>query len=263
MTDILVICYGPGCQKYLDDCLKSIERQTDKNHKVYVISSGDYNPQTQLSTSMDVSSKHFHQRMHFPEAVNEGVKLTRSENILICNDDIIMQKDCLKTLVEEIEKHPDRIINPTSTCDNGRFFDLPLGFKMRGFLHLFDANHYTHDQISPHYVHEIINSMHILNPMVPGEMIVKYAAFYCTMMKRSTWNTVGGIDTKLKTGQDDLDFCLRAKAHGISSFITHKALAFHYSGASADIYLTKEDRQWNIDYFNKKWESKGIKLGNI
>lgn len=261
MVDIIVCCYGANSQKYLDDCLLSIQKQTFKEKQVYVISSGDFVPK--INGSMDVIHKHYHSRMHFPEAINEGVTRSRSENILLCNDDIIMQKDCIEKMMSHLEADPTKIINPTSTCDNGRSFKLPLGFMLRSFPHIFEANHFTYEQISPHYLNEIIDSFSILDNVLKQEIRVEFTAFYCTLMKRSTWDKVGGIDTALKTGQDDLDFCIRAREIGFKPVIYLDAFCFHYSGATADIHLTKDDRIWNIDYFNEKWSDKGIQIQKL
>ncbi len=254
MIDIIVCSYGPESQKFLDDCLLSIQRQTYKDKKVYVVSSGDYKPQ--INCSLDVIHKHYLGRMHFPEAVNEGVKLGTSPYILLCNDDIIMQKDCLKNMLLELQKYPNLIINPTSNCDNGKSFNETIGFKLREFIHVFEANQYLHKDISPHYVNEIIDNMQLFSKPTNAFVPVQFAAFYCTLMSRKTWNDVGGIDTKLKTGQDDLDFCLRAREKNIHSMIFFGAFCFHFSGATANIHLTKEDRMFNIDHFNQKWLGK-------
>ncbi len=262
-VDIIIATYSSYGQKYLDDCLLSIQRQTLKDKKVYVVSSGDYKPQ--INTTLDVNHFHYLRRLHFPEAVNEGVKRSSSDHILICNDDIIMQKDCLANILKHSLENPTMILNPVSTCDNGKFFSLPIHFKLREFFHMFESSQYKHDQISPHYVNEIIESMAI-SPYPDaniGMLYVQFAAFYCTIMSRKIWNDVGGIDTALKTGQDDLDFCLRAKNIGIRSAICLDAYAFHYSGATADIHLTKDDRMFNIDHFNKKWTSKGISIPQL
>ncbi len=256
--DIIIATYGPDGQKFLDDCLQSISRQTCKDYQVYLISSGDFKPA--INSSVDVIHKHFLGRLHYPAAVHEGVKLGNSEHILLCNDDIIMNKDLVDRMVNRLTHEPNLIINPLSPCSNGRFYVMPLGFKKRDFQFVFDSNKYSHSDISPHHVDDIIESGGLVPYPVGGKIPVKFCAFFCTAMTRKTWNDVGGIDTALKTGQDDLDFCLRAAEIGIKPVVCFDSFAFHYSGSTADIHLTDEDRKFNVNHFNEKWRSKGISL---
>lgn len=260
-VDIIVCTYGPNGQKYLDDCLLSIQKQTYKDKKVYVISSGEFKPE--INCSMDIVHKHYHSRMHFPEAVNEGVKLGTGSHILLCNDDIILQKQCLERLISHIDQDPKLILNPISPCDNNRFYYLPMAFNYEGKTGFFEQNQYKHDDIYPKYVSDIIESGGLFPSPIKGRLQLQFAAFYCTLMTRNTWKEVGGIDTTLRTGQDDLDFALRAKDIGIKCAATLDAFCFHYSGATADIHLSKSDRMFNIDHFNKKWSHKGIFLEQL
>ncbi len=140
---------------------------------------------------------------------------------------------------------------------------MPLGFKKREFTFAFESNKYAHQDISPHHVDCIIESAGLIPLPVGGKIPIRYCAFFCTAMTRKTWNDVGGIDTALKTGQDDLDFCLRAMEVGIRPYVCLDAFVFHYSGSTADIHLTDDDRSFNINHFNEKWKSKGISLPTI
>lgn len=258
--DIIVCTYGPNSQHFLDDCLKSIYLQTFKEAKTYVISSGDYKPQ--INGPLDVIHKHYYSRMHFPEAINEGVRHGTSDRILLCNDDILMQKNCVERLLKQSIKHPRTVFNPISNCDNSKFYSLPMGFYVDKKIGLFESTQYKYQDTEP-FRDDIIESATLLPSPIEGNIPAIYAAFYCTMMTRKTWNEVGGIDTTLRTGQDDFDFAIRARDIGINSAIALDAFCFHYSGATADLHLSKEDRMFNIDHFNKKWAHKGIQLEQL
>ncbi len=260
MIDIIIPTYSSSGQRYLDDCLESIKKQSYKEYKVYVISSGDYKPT--INTTLDVIHKHYMQRMHFPEAVNEGVKSGKSEYILLANNDIIMQKHCLESMLILLSSKDKLIVNPVSNCSNGKFYTMNIIFKMREFITSFESNQYTYQDIEP-YRADIMESMTTWPGIVNGFFPLEFCAFFCTAMKRSTWNDVGGIDTALRTGQDDFDFCLRARQIGVKSVVSLNSFCFHYSGITANEHLTKEDRQFNIDHFNKKWKNQGIVLPNV
>jgi GT2 family glycosyltransferase len=86
-----------------------------------------------------------------------------------------------------------------------------------------------------------------------GFIIQEFICFYATLIPRTVWNKVGPLDHKFQTGQDDLDYCLRAQNLKIPSMIAIDSLIWHFGGATADLSLTPQIRQENVDYYTKKW----------
>ena len=64
----------------------------------------------------------------------------------------------------------------------------------------------------------------------PGERI---AASGCALLvTRDTWNRVGLFDERYFFGFEDIDFCLRAKAAGLSTVLVDDAVAYHQGGGT-------------------------------
>ncbi len=240
-VSVLLASFGEQSQRYLNLCFRSLEAQTMQDFEVIHVSSGPFSP----NPTGNRTRRHIHSpdRLHFPEAIDMAYKYSApsSECILLLNDDVIMQKNCLRLLYETTMAAQTCILNPKSNCDdNGRFYASEgRFFKLQ----------YRIEEMEELYK-DVIDFNNDRQPF----LIVKQPQvhFYCTMMTRKCWNDVGGIDVNLKTGFDDADFCLRARAKGYFPVIAMHAYALHGSGVSADLHITQEDRAFNEKYFNEK-----------
>lgn len=232
-------------QKYLDACLKSLHAQTYKDIEIILVSTGKYLP----LVDVDI---HCHQkeRLHFPEAIMKAsAKMSNSEYVLLCNDDIIASQTAIEQMVG-ILKMENLILNPMSNCDQLRQFLAPLYVKTLDDRLIEFSQQDRMVNVLP-YVDDIIERSCSFTPMV---FFRQWVAFYFSAMRRSTWDQIGGLDPKFKTGQDDLDFCLRAEKQNIRSAILTSTFVYHFSGVSADKHLDTETRNSNIEYFNEKWK---------
>lgn len=255
---ILIGTYGtlesPGNQSYLDLCLKSLEAQTFKDFDVNIVSSGSYRPEINSTLSI----RHFHsdEQTHFPKAVTMAYEMShaKSKNILLLNDDTILSKTCLSEMYQCLEEY-DVLLNPLSNCDNGLFYLRPIGIRddtQQPFQ--LDRRQYTIGSMPRSNLPELV-----IENTIPTERTLIFphmVAFYCTMMRRSAWSRLGGIDPEYKMGFDDLDMCARASKIGIRPTILTSAFCFHFSGISADKHITPQDREFNLNRFQAKFSSK-------
>lgn len=238
---IIMVTYGKENQPYLDYALQSVFRSKGSVAQLIVVSSGDY---ASVVDFKDITRIHSMKRLHFPEAVALGYEQIDKDIDIICllNDDIILQYETLQNMRFMVENNERMLINPLSNCDNGKTF-------------IFDFGKYSHNQYQLNQIgardFEAIVTRSNLYPK--GVILTGFIAFYCTMMRRAHYDDIGGIDPTFKTGQDDLDFCLRARAKDYIMGIATDTFCFHFSGATADRVLTQSDRDFNMDYFKSKW----------
>lgn len=250
---VILATYGPEGQKFLDLCLDSLSIQTYTDFNVILVSSGDYVSEYKPDHyRFEIKRMHSHQRFHFPKAVHEAYKYVEAdtENILILNDDIILNKTFIHNMVNALRfKGAEFILNPASNCDRGRLFWKDFEIKYNNKLFYYNTHQYKYEDIDMYDQMRIMHGDYMAEPNIA---FTNWCAFYATMMKKSTWDKVGGIDPEYRTGKDDLDFCLRAKKFGIQSALCMHAFALHFSGATADLYLTDEDRSFNEKHFELK-----------
>jgi GT2 family glycosyltransferase len=233
-------------QRYLDLCLKSIKAQTYTDYEVIVSSSGSMKPQV----PEEFIHVHSDERLHFPKAVNQGTRRSdpTSKYLFILNDDTCLTETCLQSLVESVN---DNLIvaNPISNCDNFARYQLIIGIQKNGDFNPVPVRFLRYNQIEgdeDHFIkaksiypHGIINQ--------------NWLAIYATLIPRKAWEMVGEIDENFKTGQDDLDWCLRAKKLNIPNVVVLNSLAWHFGGVTSSIVIDQEMRQHNFKTFIEKW----------
>lgn len=243
LISIILATYLEDNQKYLDLCLNSIASQTYKDYEVILVSSGSYKP-THPSWVQHV---HSDQRLHYPEAINLGVSKTKDTDLLLLNDDCILTENALENMVMGLGKN-EIILNATSNCDNHYAYSLIMGYEDNEFRHL-QKRFYRYDELAP-IVDKLITAKSIYPP---GFIQREFVCFYATIIPRSVWNKVGELDSNFKTGQDDVDYCRRAKKMGVSCGVALNALIWHFGGVSADQCLDDKTRNTNIEYYKSKW----------
>ncbi len=238
---ILLASFGEQSQRYLNLCLNSLKAQTFQDYEIVSVSSGAFKPWYDSEIIKKLRPYHSDERLHFPSAIAKAYELSnpQSEAILLLNDDVILQRDCLEKLYN-VATHMPVLVNPRSNCDdNGRYYISESPF--RKLQYRIDEMESLCDQVI-NYENTYPFTL-IKQPM---------AHFYCTMMQRKIWQHVGGIDIHLRTGFDDQDFSHRANKLGYYSCVAMQAYALHGSGVTADLHLSNEDRQFNEEYFKTK-----------
>jgi len=245
---ILVVTYLESNQRYLDLCLKSIINLNYPKEllDVLVLSTGDYEPHT-----MGFRTIHTDRHYHYPEACNFGVKhLDKdSTHFLILNDDVILTKNSLRSLVAAAGD-VDVIVGPVSNCDNGWKYSIPyIGYMDGGEFKQLTKRFYRYEELA----HDADKIMDYNLPVNPGVWRQDYICFYAVLIPRKVWDKLGPLDNNLKTGFDDTDYCHRASLEKIPVIISQDAFVLHFGGVSADIVLTPEIRDYNAEYFKNKW----------
>lgn len=250
MISVLMTSYGPQSQAYLNNAIKSVIAQTHEDWELILVSSGDFRPK--VEEHQKVQHLHSQERLHNPAAVAMAYSLSNpsSEIITIANDDIVMNKTLLAGMNSVLKVLPRAIIAPLSNCDNGLFYQTNLGYQDKdGEWKVFSKPQYRANEITEDTVDGVMNRAIKYGPIFFKSNIV---CFWCVSMLRKTYEDVGGIDTLYPTTHDDSDFCARALKKGYQpGFLTSEFCA-HWSGVSADLYVTEEDRAFGKERFLEK-----------
>jgi len=123
---------------------------------------------------------------------------------------------------------------------------------------LFPTKKVQHAGVSMVKVRDILQFYNISDDPDNGDEIVKNCIAVtgaCMMVKRETFEKVGGFDEKLGVFFNDTDFCLSAREKGYFVAYTPYAKLIHYEGSSrgaAEDRLMKE----NSGYISLKWGDK-------
>lgn len=243
-------------QRYLDLCLKSISAQTYPKDQIEVIvsSSGPMKP------VVPENFRHVHSddRLHFPKAVNQGTRASdpNSKYLFILNDDTCLTESCLEVMVSAVGNN-SIVANPLSNCDNFARYQMVVGFEKDGDFTPVPIRFIRYNQIEG----DEENLIKAKSIYPPGIINQNWLAIYATLIPRRIWDQVGEIDENFKTGQDDLDWCLRARQLDIPNVVVIHALAWHFGGVTSSLVIDKEMREHNYQTFFTKWGMKPEQAG--
>ncbi len=249
---ILLAHYSKDAEPFLEACIRSIKAQTFREHngvETILVSSNNV-PQCEFHGVID---KHHHNgtRLHFPEAVAKAYELSdpESEYIYFCNDDTILSATCLEKLVEAMNVFPDKemILGARSNCGLICDFYYTLsGYRKNGVTRYL-SHQFRWDDVKDD-IHQIIHDS-IGYPF--GIFKVPFAALFGTLMRRSTYEKIGKINTSFRTGQDDLEMAQRAAKMGVFCYVALAANLAHASGLTASDHLSEDDRNYNIQLLHQ------------
>ncbi len=166
----------------------------------------------------------------FGKASNGGLMRSRGEFVLLLNPDVIVERDCVSTLVGFLRAHPKagaaspRLRRPDGRLDlaSRRGFPTPRAafYRLTLLSRLFPRsprfNQYNMGYLPEDQVHEI-----------------DAGTAACLMLRRSAVEQVGPFDADYFMYGEDLDLCFRLKKAGWKIFYVPAAVATHIKGASS------------------------------
>ena len=103
---VSVIVLNLNREKFLEDCLDSIANQTYSNLEIIFVDngSGDNSVEFVRKNFPQVKILENKKNLGFAEGNNRGVEIAKGEYIFIINNDTKVEKNCLKNLVDIIDK---------------------------------------------------------------------------------------------------------------------------------------------------------------
>ena len=100
-VSVNIVTYN--AEKYIKECLGSVKKQTHPDIDILVIDSGSTDKT--LEKIKDVKVIKNKENIGFSKAHNIGIKESKGEYVLCLNQDIVLDKDFLKNIVEAMEKN--------------------------------------------------------------------------------------------------------------------------------------------------------------
>lgn len=181
----------------------------------------------------------------FPKAVNQGIKASSGDYVLLLNPDIEIKDSAIDKLVAFLDEHQDvgaaggKILNPDGSIQlSGKSFPDPMVMLFVTFnLHrLFPNNpvtkgyyHSIEDYDKPHEVEHITASF--------------------LMVRRSAIDQVGMMDENIFLYCEDVDWCYRLHKEGYKIWYVPDSEVVHLKGAST----SKASYRSIIEYHKSAW----------
>ncbi len=254
MIDVIIISYNS--RQLTANCIDSILKSSVSN-KINII--------VVDNNSKDDTVNYIHnnyeyimviannENLGYAKAVNIGMKNSKSEYVIISNNDIIYFEDTIELLYNFIKtKKNCAVVAPQQFYPNGlwqaSYNDFPgLRLGIKYFLLIIPINH-------------LINKYFYKLNSKRKPKCVEYADGAVLCMRRSVFNEIAGFDEDYFFYAEEADFCKRLKNNNHSVFIYPDAKVYHIRGGSdAEMAISFEKQKLLVNsklLFSKKHNSK-------
>jgi GT2 family glycosyltransferase len=205
----------------LKQCIDSIEtNSTYPNYEIIVIDNASIEPET-----LDYLATLSHRVLHYPDKFNYskinnfGAQHASGEHLLFLNNDTqVITPDWLQALLEHSQREEVGGVGAKLLYPNGRIQHAGIVLSA--------------DNVSGH-----INSLTDLYDHGDDGLVDVVRNFNsvtgaCLMMRASVFKEIGGFNESLPITHNDVDLCLKARAHGYLIVYTPFAMLYHYEGVS-------------------------------
>lgn len=250
-VSIVITTYKEATKPYLDLAVESVKNLSYPKDKleVIIVAREGYEPRYEGVRTVFPPQKEFYN----PLGCNFGVRecAADSEYVFLLNDDVICTKDCLQPLVSHaVLNNGNCVLIPIGNCHLGWRYSLVMGYQ--------DQSDLPFTQLTQRFA-RINDWLPIKDKLMntgsvypPGLILENSLCLYAALFPKKIFESVGYFDEQFTVGQDDIDFCLRAKQAGYVMGICLQSLVWHFGGVTTS---ERPDnlRQENIERFKNKW----------
>ena len=250
-VSIIIVNYKT--QDYLRRCLSSIKRNLkDIDHEVIVVDNAsdkeiigaihkDF-PETHLIANA--------QNLGFSKAVNQGIKISKGEYILLLNNDTEVLPASLQVMLRAMVQFPNTgvlgclLMNSDYTIQES--YGMGSGFFSeiirKLFLNILFKN-------SGRFLGKLL-----LQRFYSSDKEVDWVCGACAVFNRKALDDVGLLNEKFFMYYEDRDVCIQLKRKGWDVRFTPKASIIHHHGRSASkvpIQSARAYRQSQLFFYKK------------
>lgn len=224
---VSVIIVNWNGKDILDHCIASVYDQAYKNIEVIIV---DNNSTDESITGVKKKYKGLHiiynkENKGFAEGNNIGLAYAKGKYILLLNNDALLTKACLPTLISKMEKNKNiGVLQPKIIYKGSPFYKDGSINSIGSFLTITGF---------PYHIGYGKNPM---KKLYNKEMEIYTAFGACMVIRHSIIQEVGLFDADFFAYFEESDFCHRVWLYGSRVVYTPTAVVYHRGGVSARIY---------------------------
>lgn len=208
--------------KYLQECLKSLEKINYRNCEIIIVdnNSSDGSQEFIKKNYPETKIIQNNKNLGFAEANNRGYEKTEGEYVLLLNNDTIVEKDFLSPLVEYLDSHPEMgVVQPKILLWNNPTKIQLVGSYLinSGFLYYFG---YEKDKDRNQFDK-------------PIEIFSAVGA--CMLIRRDVIKKVGLFDNDFFAYFEETDFCWRVWLAGYKIVYLPQPIIYHKGAATSSL----------------------------
>jgi GT2 family glycosyltransferase len=229
---VSVVIVSHNCREPLRACLRSLDDERMLTPLEVIVVDNDSNDDTGYTVASEFPWVRLivnRTNAGFARAINEGIKFTSGEHLLLLNPDTVVPPGALGRLVGELERRPRvgmlgcKLVRPDGTFDHA---------CKRGFPTVLSALYYFSGLAgrfpdSPRFAQ--YTAAH-LGVDETGTVDAINGAFM--LVRRSAADDVGGLDERYWLWAEDLDWCHRFWKHGWEVLYWPEVEVIHLKSAS-------------------------------
>jgi GT2 family glycosyltransferase len=229
---VSVVIVSHNCREPLRACLRSLDDERVLTPLEVIVVDNDSSDDTGYTVASEFPWVRLivnRTNAGFARAINEGIKFTSGEHLLLLNPDTVVPPGALGRLVGELERRPRvgmlgcKLVRPDGTFDHA---------CKRGFPTVLSALYYFSGLAgrfpdSPRFAQ--YTAAH-LGVDETGTVDAINGAFM--LVRRSAVDDVGGLDERYWLWAEDLDWCHRFWEHGWEVLYWPEVEVIHLKSAS-------------------------------
>ena len=230
--ELSIIIVNYNVKEFLQNLLHSIEKASlNISHEIIIVDNASDDGSVELIRDKFPSVKLIAntENLGFGKANNQALEIAKGKYLLLINPDTIISEDTFDKMIRFFEDNAEaglagcKILNPDGTLQLAcrRSFPGPwTSFcKVTGLSNLFPKSklfaRYNLTYLDEDQTYEV--------DAISGSFM---------MMKKETYNKVGGFDEEFFMYGEDLDLCYRIQQEGFKVYYVHTTQIIHYKGES-------------------------------
>ena len=231
MNGFSIIIPNLNGEEFLPACLESLKKATDISKistEIILVDNASTDTSPEIFTTFCQKNKINYQLLNltknygFAGAVNRGVEAAKSDWVLVCNNDLKMDKNWLlhtTKLLNYSSTHLAAITGTVLNYDGSRFESQGLKFYYSG----------KSDNISNG---KIFNFPSLSREGGGGGFEIWGASAALTLYNKDIFNKVGSFDEDFFAYLEDVDLSIRFNKAGFKTLYVPQAISYHLGGAT-------------------------------
>ena len=239
---IIIPTFYPG--KIIKKCLKSLP----KNVEIIIVDNGDDLELEKIIKLSKLKIKHYKiGDVGLSKSYNFGLKKTKKRYILITQPDVFLEKNCIKKLIETLNKYPKVGLVAPLLFENAKY------------------SQYDFLDLSLDKYGRVLNKKKrkMIYKIPSGNLCVEAINATAILFKKSFIKSIKGWDENIYTYHEDIDLCVKVRKKKHQIIKSSDAIAHHIGFGShrkKDKEIRDRSRNWHYCwsslYFKDKYSSR-------
>lgn len=220
MSKVSVIIPNYNGEKYIAECMVALEKQTEKDFDVIFVDNNSEDESIKLLQEFDKKLKlnliKLDKNYGFSKAVNEGIKASKAEYVILLNNDTHVGRHFVEELLKEIETNEEIFAAQALMLqyDNPELID-SAGDYFCGLGIAFSTG--KDCRLSEYHIRENIFS----------------ACAGAAIYRKNVFDKIGLFPEEFFAYLEDVDVCYRAKLYGYKNIVVPSARVLHVGSGSS------------------------------